>query len=112
MDYNNFKDKLQLLDTAIKVEDKEECAKYEALLKENKDGPKGITYITKYDDNGNRYYEFYRQATNEEIKALIEIANAKSLKRTGDALHFFKMLTIWSMIIGAAFIFFGFLLGS
>ncbi len=106
MNYNNFKDKLQFLDTTIKVEDKEECARYEALLKENKDGPKGITYITKYDDNGNRYYEFYRKATNEEIKTLIEIANAKSLKRTGDALHFFKMLTIWSMIIGAVSMFF------
>lgn len=110
MSYNNFKNQLDFLDTKVEITDIDECRQYSAMLSNKEDLPRGITYTTRYNGKGAAYYVFYRLATEDEIKTLIEISNAKSLKRTGDALHFFKLLTIWSLIIGLVMSMFGFLL--
>ena len=111
MSYTNLRNRLTFMDTRIEIEDSEEYKEYAATVASGKSLPAGITYETGYDTFGNPRMIFYREATNEEIKELLEIQNAKSLKRTGDALHFFKMLTmiglVGSIIIGIICILFG-----
>ena len=109
MNYDKFKNKLDFLDTTVQITDAEQCKQYSAMVNNREQLPVGITYISKYNSHGQKYYAFYRRATDDEIKTLIEISNARSLKRTGDSLHFFKMLTIWSLIISLVIMFFSIL---
>ena len=109
MSYNDFRNRLDFLDTKVEITDIDTCRQYTALVNNKEQLPAGVTYISKYSSKGNQYYAFYRPATDEEIKTIIEISNAKSMKRTGDSLHFFKMLTIWSLIISLIITFFSLL---
>ena len=94
MSYKNLKNRLNFLETTIEIDNEDEYIKYSNMLKNKETLPTGITYVTTYDQIGNQRYVFYREATDEEIKTIIEISNAKSLKRAGDSLHFFKVLVI------------------
>ncbi len=98
MSYRNLKDKLTFLNTKVKIDNKEEYDKYSNMLANKEELPENITVVDSYDAIGNKYEIFYREANDEEIKEIIEISNAKSLKRTGDALHFFKILIILGLV--------------
>lgn len=102
--YTNLQDRLKFLNTKIEIVDDKELNTYMEMLNNSQQLPEGISYVNTYDVTGNAKRVFYREATNEEIKEMIEISNAKSLKRTGDALHFFKILTIVGLV-GSALIY-------
>lgn len=94
MDYNKFKNRLKFVDTRVEIVDDELCNKYEQMINDGQALPEDIMYETKYNTNGDKYYEFYREASNEEIATLLEISKAHNLRKISRALTFFMGLMI------------------
>ena len=112
MSYNDLKDRLGFLNTKIEIVDIDEYNKYFSCWKSGQPLPDNITYKTIYSNTDEEDVIFYREATDEEIKVMIEISNARSLKRTGDALHFFKVLTIISLLLTFGIFFIGLIIAT
>lgn len=93
MSYNKFEYMNDICQISEEITDIKEYKRLEKLLKNNQDLPDGYFY-TENEECG---LTFFKECSDEDIKAQLEISNAKSLKSIAASLQFFKTFTIISL---------------
>ena len=96
MDFKQFNKMNKACSTLEVISDYNTCKKLEMLVKEKIDLPQGI----KYECDVKGTFVFYREYSNEEIQAQLEISKANSLKSIASSLLFFKILVIIGIVAG------------